>query len=93
MFKSFTINKREKHLTISENDIKESWKDDVFKRNVEAGVKALLDGKCIKLYDDGRGYETDIYIKQGYINELKKIYSEKIQITNNSGSITIDMKL
>ena len=68
----------------------DNWKIQQFENNVKSGVVALNEGKSIKIYDDGRGYELAIRIKQDYILQRTRALAEKIHI-NSDGIITIEI--
>lgn len=70
-----------------------NWQQEAFERNLKEGVVALQSGKPIRIYDDGRGYELAIRIKDQYILEYQKRLAEKIHIEKTGGVITIQFKI
>lgn len=85
IFKREKPNKPELMLPYEDN-----WKIQQFENNVKSGVVALNEGKSIKIYDDGRGYELAIRIKQDYILQRTRALAEKIHI-HSDGIITIEI--
>lgn len=83
------IFKREKpKQTMPEPKFDDNWKAEQYKKNVKEGVLALQNGKAVKIYDDGRGYELACDIKKQFILEYQKRLSEKIKI-NGGSEITV----
>ena len=75
------IFKREKpKQTMPEPRFDDNWKQEHYEKNVKEGVLALKEGKPVKIYDDGRGYELAYEIKRQFILEYQKQLSEKIKI-------------
>lgn len=72
-------------------NFKDNWKQELFEKNVKEGVISLQNGRSIVIYDDGRGYELAIRIKNEFILEYQKQLSQKIIIEGNN-LITISLK-
>ena len=84
-----TIFKREKPKVIMpEPNFEDNWRQERYEQNVKDGVLALQNNKCVKIMDDGRGYELALEIKHQFILEYQKQLSEKIKI-NGHGEITV----
>lgn len=88
----FTIKKRIKpQVSMPEPKFEDNWLQERYEQNVKNGVLYLQQGKPIHIYDDGRGYELALEIKQKFILEYQKQLSEHIQITGLN-PITISFK-
>ena len=90
----FDILKRTKpeQVRVPQPDFSDNWKQDVYERNVKAGVSALQSGQTIVIHnDDDRGYELALEIKRRFIAEYQKVLAEKIEIKNGS-AITVSLK-
>ena len=65
-----------------------------FQDNVISGVNALENGKDVMLYEDGRGYELALQIKQQFILNRQRELAEKIEVKPlNDGKIGILWKI
>jgi hypothetical protein len=86
----FSIFKRTKPQEKFKVSFIDNWKQDLYDENVRGGIEALLNGKTIKIHEDGRGYALALDIKRGYILEYQKMLAERISITGSS-IITIEL--
>lgn len=86
------IFKREKAaVEMPEPKFEDNWRQEQFERNIKEGVAALQKGKYVNIYDDGRGYELALRIKQDFMLEYQKRLAESIDISV-SGTITVSLK-
>lgn len=71
----------------------QDWRNENFEKNILEGVKCLQEGKSINIYEDGRGFELALAIKQRFILEYSKQLSESININHgSSGTINVTLK-
>lgn len=70
----------------------DNWMEDLFQKNIKAGVKAMQSHKAVTIHDDGRGYELALQIKQQFILEYTRQLAEKICIEKGSSTIHISLK-
>ena len=71
----------------AENPLKSDWAQKQYEQNVIAGVRSLQEGREIRIYDDGRGYELALEIKHRFILERQKQLSEKIKIDKSANGL------
>jgi len=93
--KIFEIFKREKpepEIKPVFDDFLDNWKQERFDKNVKDGIMSLNQGREILIYEDGRGFELALAIKQGYILERQKALAEKIKIQPHGSTIRLKIE-
>ena len=85
----FKILKRQKPIQMPTPSFEDNWKQEMFEKNVCAGVAALTAGKKVNIYEDGRGYELAVEIKRRFILEYQKQLSEKIKVESTSTGVVV----